>query len=184
MNYISILILIGSLIIQNGKAGEVPLLWVSSARGLRLDVSLPKTVFQSGDPIPVILKYTNIGSSIKRIQRGGVTWQHQIEVWRDGVPIPVDLEREEKSRLINISYSPSDEVLPKESYGLHLDLNKIRDMTIPGRYTLKVTKYFGTTLEPVIGSKPERGVDYLDATTSFRVVPKANATQTKKLRNK
>ena len=151
-------------------ASAITATWVHTAQGLRFTMKPTKQVVHSDGPVIVEFIYTNVGKTPKILETGAVFVNHSIEVFCDGERIPPDVRRIE-SAFGGWSRRPSGRIPRGGNLTEELDLGKTRDMSRVGTYRVTARKFFRPTLELSEVKNPRIGIDYLEAETSFRVIP-------------
>jgi hypothetical protein len=149
--------------------------WVASGRQLRLRVWPDKPIYKSGEKITMTFSLTNVAGSPKSLQRGCAFMQYVIQVSRDGKVIEYD-KRRLIDRFTGWSFSSSLPIPVGKSHRETLNMDNALDVSIPGRYVVSVRKWFSPKVSlPKRPTNPRKGIDYLDATTTFNVLPQEPA---------
>lgn len=153
------------------QAGDRTAPWVHTAHGLRFTIKPTKSVFYSDEPVIVDFIYTNVGKTPKILETGGVFTKHSIHVFRDGEGIPPDVLRIGVGPLGAWSSRPSGPIPRGGNLTEKLDIVQTRNVSKAGTYRVTARKMFRPTIEYGEIKNPRLGVDYLEAETTFRVIP-------------
>jgi hypothetical protein len=115
--------------------------WGPTVDGWRLSLSLDKPQFARGEKIVAAVVFQNTAAAPRGIGGSGVDFDYDIEC-RDqqGLPIPLTLfgrrmlENRGEGKATGGTLGPGEQVVAELALSLHLDL------TLPGRYTVSVSR--------------------------------------------
>jgi hypothetical protein len=123
------------------SAGEGKREWGKETEGQAISIMTKKATFASGELVVLTISLRNVGSQDTKIITQAPLGSYDIEVLgRNGEKVPLTLRGKVESETVGYGSSSVTLLKKGQECTVEVPLNRLFDMSLPGKYTVSVTR--------------------------------------------